>query len=121
MFLDSGSWGDMRACRRCTLAEKITSTLSTASTLNGSPVYHRANIETNNKLTLTSMVNVGSPFNLTCMLDSGKKPKYPESSHTCKLHTDIQYPSPSEAVVLTPHHCAALPLMQVYKISNKTG
>jgi len=45
-------------------------------------------------LTLAPTVNLESPNNLTCMfLDSGRKPEYPERTHTytggtCKLHTE---------------------------------
>ena len=59
--------------------------------------HHRTNTEAkNHTLTyaFTPANNSQSPFNLTCMfLDGGRKPEYPDRTHTCtartcKLHTE---------------------------------
>ena len=67
-------------------------------TLDRSPVHHRATQRqtrqtTTDTFTITRAI-LESPINLTCMfLDGGRKPEYPERTHTykgrtCKLHTE---------------------------------
>ena len=86
--------------------------------LDRSPVHHRpTERQTTVQLTFTPTDNLDSPINLTCMcLDGGRKPEYPERSHTytgrtCRLHTE------RTSRELNPLCCEASPdTMQPIKI-----